>query len=318
MAIPKELSLRVGAGVAIGFLAAQFLRPELPRPPRTAELQAPAAVKQIFRTSCYPCHSNEVRLAWFDEIVPAYQLVSHDIKTGRGHLNFSEIEALPMTRRNSVLFEAVNHIQMGAMPLPRYTSLHPEAAITPTQLAVLKSYLLSLMPTAEAAQSTTEAADSQYFQWIGMAGKPMVIKDAPNGIAFMPDYKNWKVISSTERTDTKTLRLILGNEIAIKAVAGRHINPWPDGTVFAKVGFRQKAGADGAIETGEFFQVAFMIKDQAKYASTAGWGWAQWVGTELTPYGRGPEFTNECVSCHAPLRANDYVFTMPLKSVEAN
>jgi hypothetical protein len=64
--------------------------------------------------------------------------------------------------------------------------------------------------------------------------------------------------------------LILGNEIAIGAIAG-HINPWPDGTVLAKVGFRQKAGTEGAIETGEFFQVAFMIKDHKKYASTAGW-----------------------------------------------
>jgi len=134
----------------------------------------------------------------------------------------------------------------------------------------------------------------------------------------MPDYKNWKAISSTERTDTKTLRLIVGNEIAIRAITAGHINPWPDGTVLAKIGFRQKAGTECAIETGEFFQVAFMIKDREKYASTAGWGWAQWGGTELTPYGTGPEFASECVACHAPLRANDYVFTMPLRSAEAH
>ena len=275
MATPKKIALRGGAALTIGLLVAQFVRPGLPRPPAVADLKAPAPVKQIFRTACYPCHSNEVRLAWFDEVVPAYQLVVHGIETGRGHLNFSEIEALPLTRRDSLIFEAVNHIQMGAMPLPRYTRLHPEAVVTPAQLAILKEYLLSLTPNAVVAQSTTPAADSQYRQWIATARKPKVVRGSPNGIAFMPDYKNWKAISSTERTDTKTLRLIVGNEIAIRAITAGHINPWPDGTVLAKIGFRQKAGTECAIETGEFFRVAFMIKDREKYASTAGWGWAQ-------------------------------------------
>lgn len=318
MATPKQKALRGGVALGIGLLAAQFVRPVLPRPPAMTDLKAPAPVKQIFTTSCYPCHSNEVRLAWFDVVVPAYQLVVHDIDTGRRHLNFSDIEALPLARRNSMLFEAVNHIQMGAMPPPRYIRLHPEAIVTPAQLAILRDYLRSLPPSALSAWSTTPAADLQYRQWIATTGKPRVVRDAPNGIAFMPDYKNWKAISSTERTDTKTLRLILGNEIAIDAISRGHINPWPDGAILAKVGFRQKAGPENEIETGEFFQVAFMIKDHKQYASTAGWGWAQWVGTELTPYGQGPEVANECVACHAPLRANDYVFTMPVRSAEAH
>lgn len=140
------------------------------------------------------------------------------------------------------------------------------------------------------------------------------MRDAPNGIAFLPDYKNWKVISSTDGIDTKTLRLILANDIAINAIADNRINPWPDGAKFAKVAWRRKAGDSGNIEAGEFFQGAFTIKNRAKYASTAGWGWAQWVGTELMPFGTVPGFASECVSCHEPLSRNDYVFTMPIRS----
>ncbi len=47
--------------------------------------------------------------------------------------------------------------------------------------------------------------------------------------AFLPDYTNWKGITSTDRIDTKTLRLILGNDIAVKAIEDNKINSWPDG-----------------------------------------------------------------------------------------
>lgn len=310
----KSVILRVAAGLALTLVLAQFVRPDFPYSPASADLQVPPAVKQILRNSCYPCHSNATRLSWFDEIVPAYQLVAYDVASARTHLNFSQLQAASIPRRNAVLFESLNQIQMGAMPLPRYTLLHPEAAVTPNQMAILRKYLLSVAPSAPIARSKVEGADSQYREWIAAAGRPLRVRDAPNGIAFLPDYKNWKAISSTDRMDTKTLRLILGNDIAIKAIAENKINPWPDGAILAKVAWRQKAGSNGLVETGEFFQMALMIKSRTKYASTAGWGWAQWVGTELKPYGADSSFAKECVACHAPLRKNDYVFTMPIQS----
>ncbi|MEO8660516.1 MAG: cytochrome P460 family protein [Bryobacteraceae bacterium] len=300
------------------FLLAQLVHPNWTNPPVVADLQVPPAVKQILRTSCYPCHSNETRLSWFDQIVPAYQLVALDVKEARTHLNFSEFGAQPVARRNAILFEALNHIQMGAMPLPRYTRLHPEAIVTSDQLTVLRDYLLSVTPETLPAQSEVDVADSKYREWIDNAGKPLPVRAAPNGIAFLPNYKNWKAISSTERSDNQTLRLILGNETAIKAISDGYINPWPDGTALAKVAWRQKAGRNGLIETGEIVHVAFMIKDRTKYASTAGWGWAQWDGAGLSPHGKVAGFAHECVSCHAPLSKNDYVFTMPIQSLRAH
>ncbi len=63
---------------------------------------------------------------------------------------------------------------------------------------------------------------------------------------------------------------------------------------------------------GEFRQVAFMLKDATKYAATQGWGYAQWVGTELEPYGKDATFARECTGCHEPMRAHDFVFTVPI------
>ena len=65
--------------------------------------------------------------------------------------------------------------------------------------------------------------------------------------------------------------------------------------------------------TGAFLKVGFMTKDRVRFASTAGWGWAEWEGTQLKPYGKGPDFAAECVTCHMPQRQNDYVFTVPVR-----
>ncbi len=313
---PKETSLARGFLVVVAvllllFVGVQFARRPLANPPVTAEIQAPPEVKQILRNSCYNCHSNETRLPWFDRVVPAYWLVSHDIREARRHLNFSTIGAKPPALQKAELFEAVNQIQLGAMPLPSYTLVHHGAVVTPAQLAVLRAYL-DPVPQARPAPATSSAADAQFMSWVRAAVQPTVAP-APNGIAFPTDYRTWRVVSSSERFDNHTMRQILGNPIAIQAIADHRINPWPDGTIFAKVAWQQHPDANGVIHTGQFIQVEFMIRDSRKYAATKGWGWARWRGVDLKPYGSNAHFSQECISCHAPVAKNDFVFTGPIE-----
>ena len=305
---------RIVAVLGVVFLALQFIRPELTNPPVTADLQAPPEVKQILRNSCYSCHSNETKLPLFDKVVPAYWMVAGDVKEARQHLNFSEIGKLPAAQQKAFLFEAVNMIQVGAMPLPAYLRVHPHAAVTPEQLAVLRNYLSTLTPVPDAAKAAeaTSAADAEYGKWIATSQTAMDVKPEFNGVAFHPGYKNWKAISSTDRVDNYTMRVIFGNDVAVKAIADGHINPWPDGSSFAKVAWLQSQPDDqGVVKTGAFVQVEFMTKDAAKYASTEGWGFGRWRGTDLKPYGKDAGFQNECTGCHAPMAKNDYVYTMP-------
>lgn len=289
------------------------MRPQLNNPPVTAELAAPAQVQQILRTSCYNCHSNETKLSWFDLPVPAYWLVVKDVREGRSHLNFSEIGSLPPAQQNGFLFESVSQIELGAMPLPDYKLAHPESAISPEQLNILKAYLTSLESNAPATAQEIAAADAQYADWIRQPNSTPAVSPAPNGIAFLPDYKNWQAISSTVRGDNNTLRQILGNDVAVQAIAENHISPWPDGAAFAKIAWYQEADDKGLIRAGAFFQVEFMIRDSTKYASTLGWGFARWRGADLKPYGKDADFARECVGCHRPLRDSNYVFTEPIR-----
>ena len=304
--------LWIVAALAVAFVGIQLIRPVLPNPAVTADLQAPPEVKQILKTSCYNCHSNQTVLSWFDQPVPAYWLVVRDVREGRAHLNFSEIGKLPAGQQQAILFEAVSQIELGAMPLPAYKQVHPESAITQQQLAVLKNYLT---PPAQPAAPAAEIgiADTQYDKWIQSGGVTPAVAAAPNGIAFLPEYKDWKAISSTERFDNHTMRVILGNDVAVRAIAENHINPWPDGTAFAKVAWLQQPDEKGLVRTGAFFQVEFMIRDSEKYAGTKGWGWARWRGADLKPYGKDATFTKECVGCHRPLVGTNYVFTAPIR-----
>ncbi len=299
------------AGIVI-FALLQVVRPGIPAKPETAELQAPPEVRRILEKDCYSCHSNQRRLSWFDQVVPAYWLVRSDVLTAREHLNFSTLGSEPAAIQRAKLYEAVNMIQLGAMPLPRFTRLHPEARVTPEELATLKAYL---SPWTPAPPSTPGAA----------AAPPAVapvsltaIHPEPNGFPFDPSFESWKPISITDRGDNNTFRFILGNDIAMKAIDSGAITPWPDGARFAKIAWQQQPGADGLVRPGTFIQVELMQKDAHRYKDTEGWGWGRWRGMDLKPYGKDAHFTNECTGCHLPVRGNDYVYTQPITAAQVS
>lgn len=307
---------RLAIAAVVLFVALQCIRPGIPSPPATAEIQAPVEIKQILDKGCYSCHSDQRRLAWFDEIVPAYWLVRHDVLTARQHLNFSTLGSKPAAVQKATLYEAVNMIQLGAMPLPSFAKLHPEARLTPEDLATLKAYLNPWPPAPDHAETAPVPRREEIP--VSPAGPAPArislssVRPEGNGLPFEPDFENWKLISTTERGDNHTLRFILGNEIAIRAAQSGNISPWPDGASFAKIAWTQEHGPDGLIYPGKFVQVEFMIKDASRYRETAGWGWGRWRGLDLQPYGTGAGFVDECSGCHRPVRGDDNVYTLPI------
>ncbi|MEQ1636959.1 MAG: cytochrome P460 family protein [Methylococcales bacterium] len=140
------------------------------------------------------------------------------------------------------------------------------------------------------------------------------VAPAPNGIEIPVNYKNWKLIGVAHRLDKHSLRVVLGNQIAITAVHNHQTNPWPDGAILAKLVWKetQHPAWPDAVVPGGFEHAEFMIKDQQKYKTTAGWGFARWLGMAQKPYGEKPDFAQECVSCHVVVKGKDHVFTIPV------
>jgi hypothetical protein len=134
------------------------------------------------------------------------------------------------------------------------------------------------------------------------------------GIKLPPDYRDWRLISvAHEEGALDDLRAILGNDIAIKAYREGKL-PFPDGAIIARLAWsyvpseendkafgRQQSFVAGPPKEG----VQFMVKDSSKYASTGGWGFAQFND------GKPVDETvlGGCFPCHGPAKARDFVFT---------
>ncbi|HEX4039925.1 MAG TPA: cytochrome P460 family protein [Acidobacteriaceae bacterium] len=303
----KTVGKLVIAGVAALALL-QFVHPGIPAKPATAELQAPPEVRHILENDCYSCHSDQRRLSWFDQVEPAYWLVRRDVLTAREHLDFSTLGSKPASARKAALYEAVNMVQMGAMPPPRFLVLHPRAEVTREDLATVKAYLAPWTPAPKLPGNA--AAPASTLPPIVLAG----VRPELNGLPFDPAFESWKPISTTDRGDNNTFRFVLGNDIAVKAARSGNISPWPGGSRFAKVAWQQTLGPDGLLHPGNFVQVELMVKDAHGYRNTEGWGWGRWRGLDLQPYGKDARFVNECTGCHMPLRGNDHVYTLPITS----
>jgi Cytochrome P460/Haem-binding domain len=310
--------LKLAAKFAIAFVAVfavlQFVHPGIPPHPPAAEIQVPPQIHQILQNDCYSCHSDQPHLAWFDQIEPGYWLVRKDILAARQHLDFSALGSEPASAQKSALYEGVNMIQLGAMPLPQFLAVHPEARVSASDLAAFKAYLTpwTSLPPAAPALATTFASGAF------VAPTPLQsVSPEFNGLAFDPSFENWKPISFTDRGDNNTSRFILGNDVAIRAVESGQISPWPDGARLAKIAWKQETGSDGLIYPGDFVQVELMIKDAKKYAGSGGWGWGRWRGFDLKPYGANAQFVDECTTCHLPVKGDDFVYTLPITTAHS-
>jgi hypothetical protein len=127
-----------------------------------------------------------------------------------------------------------------------------------------------------------------------------------------PGYRDWKLISvAHEEGDLNDLRAVLGNDAAIEAYRAGKL-PLPDGAIIARLAWsyvpseenNKVFGRPQSFVAGAPTNVQFMVKDSRKYASTGGWGFAQFNGGKLAEV-----MQNTCFSCHEPVKARDFVFT---------
>jgi cytochrome P460 len=133
------------------------------------------------------------------------------------------------------------------------------------------------------------------------------------GITLPAGYRDWKLISvAHEAGNLNDLRAVLGNDVAIMAYREQKL-PFPDGTIIARLAWNyvpseennKVFGRSQSFVAGTATNVQFMVKDSRKYASTGGWGFAQFKDGRPD----GEAMLNTCFPCHEPVKARDFVFT---------
>jgi len=133
------------------------------------------------------------------------------------------------------------------------------------------------------------------------------------GIKIPSGYRDWRLISvAHEEGKLNDLRAILGNDVAIKAYREGKL-PFPDGTIIARLAWsyvpseenNKVFGRAQSFVAGPATNVQFMVKDSRKYASTGGWGFAQFKDGKPAD----EALHNTCFTCHVPVKTRDFIFT---------
>jgi hypothetical protein len=135
------------------------------------------------------------------------------------------------------------------------------------------------------------------------------------GVTLPPGYRNWQFVSiAHEEGDKPDIRVILGNDVAIKAFRDGTL-PFPDGTIIARLAYKYESsaqnnavfGRDQSFIAGEPTNVQIEIKDSKRFASTGGWGYGQFENGKPNP---SEKIINGCFACHTKLPpATDLIFT---------
>ncbi|WP_080779616.1 heme-binding domain-containing protein [Chryseobacterium phocaeense] len=287
----------------------QFFNPSLEGKPVAKKIEAPREVLAILENSCFNCHSNEQNLSWYDKIAPISWAVNKDVKRAKEVLNFSEWN-YSAGEHQGKMYAILNMMQSGKMPLHEYTLLHPSAKITQKDIETIRKYTLSLASLNASKKEKDTHQNSQTVQ----NPVPVQFPVSSNGVKYTDDFKNWKVISMSTLFD-HSIRVIYGNDIAVKAVETENFHPWPDGSIIVKSVWKQEELADGEVRAGAFVNAQFMVKDAKKYTDTEGWGFAKFSGNDLHPTGKTASFAKEsCIACHRQLaEKTGYLFDVPMK-----
>ena len=142
------------------------------------------------------------------------------------------------------------------------------------------------------------------------------VQSSANNIEYPKGLTHWRVISTSQRSDNNTQRVILGNSAAIKAArANMPQTQWPDGAIIAKLVWKNTTLETWKAATvpGDFVHAEIMVRDGKKYATTGGWGFARWAGLDLTPHSQESSAAEACFACHQAAKGTNYVFTIPAK-----
>jgi hypothetical protein len=133
------------------------------------------------------------------------------------------------------------------------------------------------------------------------------------GIKIPPGYRDWRVVSvAHEAGKNNDLRVVLGNDVAIKAFREGRL-PYPNGTIIVRLAWSYVPSAENnkvfgraqSFVAGPPINLQLSVKDSTKYASTGGWGFAQFKDGKPAD----EAVHNTCLACHELAKARDFVYT---------
>jgi hypothetical protein len=174
---------------------------------------------------------------------------------------------------------------------------------------------------ADITSSGAKRSSDDYASTAGAAASGAVVPVF--GIGIPVGYRDWKLITvAREKGNLNDLRATLGNDPAIKAYR-ENAAVFPDGSIIARIAWNYIPSEDNDKVLGKpqsfvagpaaglpNWYLEFMVKDSKKYASTGGWGYAQF---DKDGKPAGEALMKTCAPCHQVgnqvAHAHDFVFS---------
>ena len=128
------------------FVLLQAIQITIPEAPvtidKSKELQPPAEIASLIKTSCYDCHSYQTKIPWYGNIAPFSWEVKSHIKEGRAWLNFQDWTDYDEEKKQKIYKGIVKTINF-RMPIPMYLRMHEDAKLSQEEREKIKTWAQS-------------------------------------------------------------------------------------------------------------------------------------------------------------------------------
>ena len=136
----KKYALITAGALLLALAAIQFVPAQRTNRLGSGDPPAPREVMWTLRRACYDCHSTETRWPIWAYVAPISWQVISDVERARSRVNFSDWATYPpqvqAALKHTIAFSTSTH----RMPTWYYLTLHPDAKLSPTDLAALTAW----------------------------------------------------------------------------------------------------------------------------------------------------------------------------------
>jgi hypothetical protein len=141
MRLPGKRFLALGATALLAvFIGIQFVPVHRTNRAGAGDPDAPREVQWILRRACYDCHSTESRWPIWAYVAPVSWRVVRDVETARRHVNFTDWPRYDRAEQLAIKQTVAYVTGVHRMPLWYYVTMHPDARLSPDDVAKLSAW----------------------------------------------------------------------------------------------------------------------------------------------------------------------------------
>ncbi len=90
----------------------------------------PEGLPEVFKTSCYDCHSDNTIYPWYAYFAPFSWIINQHIQNGKAEMNFAHYDTLGKRQKIAFLNDLCEVVSDSSMPPQNYLILHRDAILT--------------------------------------------------------------------------------------------------------------------------------------------------------------------------------------------